>query len=265
MSRSDSIPRYLEIEGAIRRDIESGHFPVGTDLPTEFELCDAYEASRFTIREALRRIEAAGYIARHQGRASRVIARAPRQTLVLSGPSDADRLVYITGTTVTFKLLQKPMPQKLAQELEIADPEEWIHYSGVRRRAETGQPVTVFDVYLRREYEIPVDAIDHAEERPILSRVFERYGLQLTHMDEMISATRLPARIARLLDAEPGDAGLRIVRRSMAEDVGMFEVAVSYNPADRFQYHVRAARPDRVSAIGEVPVTNLQAGVVQTF
>ena len=120
----------------------------------------------------------------------------------------------------------------------------------------------MFDVYLRREYEIAVETISHAEERPILSQVFAQYGLQLTHMDEMISATRLTPAVARQLEVQPGDPGLRIVRRSMAEDIGMFEVAVSFNPADRFQYHVRAARSDHSVLPGELAAPNVATGFV---
>ena len=59
--------RYRVIAGALQERIATGEFDVGHLLPTEAELCDEFRASRFTVREALRRLEDAGLVARRQG------------------------------------------------------------------------------------------------------------------------------------------------------------------------------------------------------
>jgi len=40
--------RQAELTRDLAEGIASGRFPVGTLLPTEFELCDRYDASRYT-------------------------------------------------------------------------------------------------------------------------------------------------------------------------------------------------------------------------
>ena len=40
----------------LRKEIVDGVYPVGSQLPTEHELCERFEVSRYTIREALRRL-----------------------------------------------------------------------------------------------------------------------------------------------------------------------------------------------------------------
>lgn len=49
-------PRYLQIAEDLRSQIESGSIPRGSRLPTEQELCKEYEASRNTIRDAIKRL-----------------------------------------------------------------------------------------------------------------------------------------------------------------------------------------------------------------
>ncbi|MCC6941333.1 MAG: winged helix-turn-helix transcriptional regulator [Novosphingobium sp.] len=51
-------PRYLQLAGELRRKVLAGNF-AGT-FPTEAELCQHYNVSRFTVREALRRLASRG-------------------------------------------------------------------------------------------------------------------------------------------------------------------------------------------------------------
>src|SRR5260370_16746422 len=49
-------PLYLQVVRALKDEIVSGVHPVGSQLPTEEELCERFSVSRYTVREALRRV-----------------------------------------------------------------------------------------------------------------------------------------------------------------------------------------------------------------
>ncbi|MEO1103557.1 MAG: GntR family transcriptional regulator, partial [Pseudomonadota bacterium] len=66
-------PRYREILAVLRERISDGTYPVGTNLPSEAELTREFSASRFTVREALRRLQADGILERNQGAGSKVV------------------------------------------------------------------------------------------------------------------------------------------------------------------------------------------------
>jgi GntR family transcriptional regulator len=51
-----ALPMYLQIADDLRRQIESGTLPRGGKLPTESELCEKYEVSRNTVRDAIGRL-----------------------------------------------------------------------------------------------------------------------------------------------------------------------------------------------------------------
>ena len=48
--------RYLQIARTLRKEIVDGVYPVGSQLPTEHQLCERFAVSRYTVREALRRL-----------------------------------------------------------------------------------------------------------------------------------------------------------------------------------------------------------------
>lgn len=61
MSRS---PRFEQIKNHIVEKIESGTWPVGTQIPTEAELCKSFSVSRMTVSKALRDLVSAGLLER---------------------------------------------------------------------------------------------------------------------------------------------------------------------------------------------------------
>ncbi|GAA4065850.1 GntR family transcriptional regulator [Actinomadura miaoliensis] len=73
----DARPKYERIAGELRAQIESGAFVPGAALPSEARICERYGVSRFTARQALRQLEAAGLVECVRGRGRVVLPRRP--------------------------------------------------------------------------------------------------------------------------------------------------------------------------------------------
>jgi GntR family transcriptional regulator of arabinose operon len=66
--RSDSTtPKYLQVYAALRRDIESGRWKEGEQLPSELELVRTFSVSRITVTRAVRDLYQAGLVERVAG------------------------------------------------------------------------------------------------------------------------------------------------------------------------------------------------------
>ena len=68
--------RYAQVARDLVEGITSGRFPVGSLLPTELELCAQYDASRNTVRSALRELQELGLVSRKKKTGTRVEAAA---------------------------------------------------------------------------------------------------------------------------------------------------------------------------------------------
>lgn len=84
------LTRYQQVANVLLSEIENGDHPIGSLLPTEHELCDHFGVSRYTVREALRRLFEAGLVARRRGAGTTVIAtkRPPLYDLTVGSVMD---------------------------------------------------------------------------------------------------------------------------------------------------------------------------------
>ena len=68
---------YVQVYSIIKDKIEKGDWPSATQIPTEDELCRAYDVSKATIRIALSELVRDGYLTRQQGKGTFVAFAMP--------------------------------------------------------------------------------------------------------------------------------------------------------------------------------------------
>jgi GntR family transcriptional regulator len=68
-------PLYQQIADDLRQQIESGKLAPGAQLPVELELREQYDASRNTIRDAIKRLTSLGLVQRRPGQGTFVTHR----------------------------------------------------------------------------------------------------------------------------------------------------------------------------------------------
>ncbi len=91
--------RYAAVAKDLIDQIGSGHYPVGSLLPTEFELCSLYAVSRHTVRAAIDQLQGQGMVSRRKRVGTRVEAASPQGGYSQAMASVAD-LVQVTITVL---------------------------------------------------------------------------------------------------------------------------------------------------------------------
>ena len=59
---------YVQMFSIIKEKIETREWPVGSQIPTEDELCKTYDVSKATIRMAIADLVRTGYLKKLQGK-----------------------------------------------------------------------------------------------------------------------------------------------------------------------------------------------------
>ena len=65
---NNSMPLYLQLKNTIKGLIDSGEIKKGEKILSEYELCEKYNVSRITVRNALAELESEGYLIKKQER-----------------------------------------------------------------------------------------------------------------------------------------------------------------------------------------------------
>jgi DNA-binding GntR family transcriptional regulator len=69
-----SLPKYIQIADTLRAEIGSARYPLGAKLPPETRLCERFEASRFTVREAIKKLASEKLVKTEHGAGTIVVS-----------------------------------------------------------------------------------------------------------------------------------------------------------------------------------------------
>ena len=236
-------PRYQRVLTALTDRIGSGEYAVGSLLPTEAELCAEFSVSRFTVREALRRLVETSLVARQQGHGTRVLAAEPSRGYVQSMRSLEGLFQYARDARLHIAKIRRTVPRPaLAATLGRAVGREWVQIDGVRRTAE-GEAVCVTRVYLHEDFAGAVDDIRQIE-GAIYRMLEERFDVRVAEVRQELTAEPLKATHARSLGRAKGSPGICVTRRYIDGDDRPIMVTINHYAADRFSYSMTLRREE---------------------
>lgn len=244
-ARTAGGPRYQQIADDLLAKLRDGTHPVGSMLPTEVELSGQYNVSRYTVREALRLLEAMGLVDRRQGAGTTVNASDPDERFVQEMTSVDELLQYPENTrlyVISAKYVEAG--EALAERLGCTPGETWQQIDTVRRVTATAAPICTTTIFVRSEYGAILDDIGTVPE-PVYAQVQKRFDLQLARVGIDLSAGPVGEGRAELLEVEPHAPALLIMRRYLDPKGRIFEVSESCHPAARFTYRLTLRRTGR--------------------
>jgi DNA-binding GntR family transcriptional regulator len=224
-------------------EIASGVHEIGTLLPTEDELRDAHNVTRYALREALRRLEEEGMIERRRGAGTRVISRTPVNTFRHMAGSHSELLAYSQSTRVAWEKPESIRADgKLARLLGCDELREWYLLRGTRYE-EHGDPIGVVYLYIDRTRATIDDDVDFGG-KAVYEWLREHFDLKAHGLSQDISARRLSTEEARKLNDVPGNCGLQIIRRYFDPGNSIFEISVNIHRSQDFVYNMRVQLRD---------------------
>ncbi len=68
INKYSNVPLYSQLKHIIIRKIESGAYPESSKIPSEQELCERYDISRPTVRQAISELTNNGYLYKEKGK-----------------------------------------------------------------------------------------------------------------------------------------------------------------------------------------------------
>ena len=107
---------------------------MGSQLPTEDDLCARFSVSRYTVREALRRLREDNLVSSRQGAGTIVVPRRSSDSYVQDVMSINDLLAFAIGARFAIESIEMVLiDEKLASRTGLASGEEWLAVRGFRQ------------------------------------------------------------------------------------------------------------------------------------
>ena len=236
-SRAAGSPLYLQLAGELRAEILSGKFAARDQFPTESELCQRYGVSRFTIREALRRLQNEGLIARKRGSGTVVQPASARGGTLHQPLSNVGEILqYARDTHVAYvKSGRGPLPRSVADKIGEDSSGNWTCFRGVRGQEGDSLPIAVTDAYFHESLDAAVAEFDLSAVT-LFSQIERLAGVSVGKVTQDIQAIAADTEIANALGLKRGAPVLRITRCYIDIKGHLCEISVNHHPGDRFAY-----------------------------
>jgi GntR family transcriptional regulator len=236
LDRVSPVPLYFQVEQALASRIRDGEIAIGARLPTEPELANHFGVSRSVIRQAFRRLEQEGLVARRRGVGSFVVQKDPPSWRLQGSRGFFEDEVTRLGREVVSGVLRAevvPLPAWAAALLEL---EEGAPGVVLERLRYVDGLLTVYDLnYLPEQFADAVVSLRNAPRGSLYETLRQMHATTVASGRRTIRAVVAGAELAQVLEVDEGTPLLYVE-------------AVDLDAAQRpFDCYRTWLRPDRLS------------------
>ena len=251
VSRDLKAPRYHQVYVALRDWITGGRFAPGSRIPSEAELCVAFQVSRITVRRAIDELVGERLLVRRQGSGTFVPDRIPGQTVALDFREITTRVANLGRTTevVDLKVEWLPADATTAGALQLA-PGARVHKSS-RVRTRGRQRLGWVTTWLPED--IGKRLAGRELRRRTVLELIERAGISIDSAEQSIGASLAGIDVARALGVAVGVPLVRIERIVRDTESRPIERVEAFWRADCYEYRMRLRRERRGRLSGWIP------------
>lgn len=228
----------------IRDRIESGEYPVGSQIPTENELAALLGVSRPTVRQALENLAREGVLSRVKGRGTFVMKPkvTHESTAFITGYRAESRKNNRTLRTRVLELRVERAAEHVASALELPTGAKVTRLTRLRwlEGYNNGAPVVYTTLYVPCRLFPDMDQIDFTDAS--FYEVLAVRGLEVKHASRRLEVVPPAVEVAAGLEISPFEPVIFITSRGYTADMGPVEYTESYYPAGTSSFLIEVQR-----------------------
>lgn len=233
IDKKSRVPLYAQLIDIIVKKVNSGELKEHDKLPSEREICEQYDISRTTTRQAMIELEQDGYIYKEHGKGSFVSPKTYTQSLVrmYSFTEEMKKLGKIPKAKIlSFSI--KPGLSKVATKLCLDEGE--LVYEMLRLRLADDEPIMYETTYLPCKH-FPNLMKNDFEINSMYDLFLKKYSFTISSAQESFRVVSVGPEEAPYLLNEIGSPAMKIERVAFSKDCAV-EYTVSVARGDRYVY-----------------------------
>ena len=232
-------PLYDQVRDTLRERIETGAWPAGYSLPSEFALAGELSVSQGTVRKALDDLAREKLITRRQGLGTFVAEQTPEDVMFRFFKIFDAKGGQVFPDSCNVKLRHGVASRKEAVSLRIDARTPVVRIS--RTRVADGIPFLRETIVLPAALYPGIGDGDEAVPNTLYDYFQRRYGITVVRADERIDAVAADVMTARALGIPKHSPVLRIDRVTFGLNERPIEQRVSLCHLNRMHYFAQIA------------------------
>ena len=234
--------RYLQVARTLRKEIVDGVYPVGSQLPTEHELCERFAVSRYTVREALRRLRDDNLVASRPRAGTTVVPRVVANSYAQDNMTINDLLAFASGAELDIVSTgMVTIDAELASRTGLPDGEEWLAVLGFRQAVGAEFTHCWTEYYINRAF-AAVGRLLQRHTGPIFPLIEDLFGVSVVEVYQEIGAVLVTPELAERLKVGAGAPAVEVHRTYKTSDGEVAQVTINTHPASRFRHSMTLRR-----------------------
>jgi DNA-binding GntR family transcriptional regulator len=234
--------RYLQVARALRKEIVDGVYPVGSQLPTEHELCERFAVSRYTVREALRRLRDDNLVSSRPRAGTMVVPRVSADSYAQDNMTINDLLAFASGADLDIESTRMVViDAELAARTGLPQGQEWLAVRGFRQAVGAEYTHCWTEYYINRTY-AGVGRLLQRHTGPIFPLIEDLFGVSVVEVYQEIGAVLVTPDLAERLDVVAGTPAVEVHRTYKTSDGDIAQVTINTHPASRFRHSMTLRR-----------------------
>jgi len=227
---------YRQVVQVLKDEIIRGVHPVGTQLPTEEELCTRFSVSRYTVREALRRLREDRLVTSRQGAGTTVVPFDAADADLHQVTSINDLVTFAVGLCFDIQSMEMVVADAaLAARIGGDIGVRWVMVRGYRQSEQSPLPACWAEVFVEGEF-AAVGRLLKRNRGPIFQLIEDLFGQRVDEVRQQISASTIPPAVAAGLEVAPNSVALEVLRTYRLASGKVALVAINIHPAERFSH-----------------------------
>ncbi|OGN93316.1 MAG: hypothetical protein A2Z71_02480 [Chloroflexi bacterium RBG_13_50_21] len=203
IDKNTPIPYHYQLRELFKEEINSGRWKVGEQFPSERELCEAYDLSRTTVREAIDALVNEGLLRRERGRGTFISEPKIMEGLLQTPTGFSDSLAEQGYQVLTQVLRQEIIvpPTLVARELRLKPGEQVTVLD--RLRFILNEPLVFVTSYVPIKL-VPDLVHEDLTNKSLYQRLDEKYNLRVTTAKRIMEAVAANDNEAKLFGVRLG-------------------------------------------------------------
>jgi GntR family transcriptional regulator len=239
IDREDHQKLYLQLYEILRKKIESGEWVVGSQIPTEDELCKLFNVSRATVRTAVLELVRQGYLKRQQGKGTFIFRNMVSEGLTML--TNFRELLFEEDLVLTTKVLARTVMMPIDDMDMRLDIQKDKHIIYVKRlRLIENKPVLLQETYI--PYHVcPLLLEDDIDNNSLFDLFEKKYGIKITKVKNFMEITHLSQDEARLTGLAEGSPAILLTQYFYSGET-LVMYTRSIKRTDRFKFLMELER-----------------------